>query len=83
VITVASDASIKYHFAGHVENGKDSISDPALVDCCGPNKPQQTAAPILFLSGHPFPLSMQRLSSSACCAGASPKAETGRPIEFG
>jgi len=30
VITVASDASIRYHFAGHVETGKDSISDPAL-----------------------------------------------------
>jgi phospholipase C len=30
VITVASDASIQYHFAGHVETGRDSISDPAL-----------------------------------------------------
>jgi phospholipase C len=30
VITVAADLSIEYHFAGHVENGKDSISDPAL-----------------------------------------------------
>jgi len=30
VIMIASDSSIKYHFAGHVENGKDSISDPAL-----------------------------------------------------
>jgi len=28
--TVASEASIKYHLAGHVETGKDSISDPAL-----------------------------------------------------
>jgi phospholipase C len=41
VITVASDASIKYHFAGHAENGKDSISDPALGGLLGP---QQTAA---------------------------------------
>jgi phospholipase C len=30
VITVASDPSIKYQFAGHLENGKDSTSDPAL-----------------------------------------------------
>jgi len=30
VITVAADPSIEYHFAGHVETGKDSISDPAL-----------------------------------------------------
>ena len=30
VITVADDSSIEFHFAGHVENGKDSISDPAL-----------------------------------------------------
>jgi phospholipase C len=29
-ITVAADPSIRYHFAGHVETGKDSISDPAL-----------------------------------------------------
>jgi phospholipase C len=29
-ITVATDPSIKYHFAGHVETGKDSFSDPAL-----------------------------------------------------
>jgi phospholipase C len=30
VISVGSDPGIVYHFAGHVENGKDSISDPAL-----------------------------------------------------
>jgi phospholipase C len=30
LIKVASDSSIQYHFAGHVEAGKDSISDPAL-----------------------------------------------------
>jgi phospholipase C len=29
-ITIATDPSIKYHFAGHVETGKDSISDPAI-----------------------------------------------------
>jgi phospholipase C len=29
-ITVATDPSIKYRFAGHVETGKDSTSDPAL-----------------------------------------------------
>ena len=30
VITVASDSSIEYHLAGHLETGTDSISDPAL-----------------------------------------------------
>jgi len=30
VVTVADNPSIHYHSAGHVENGKDSISDPAL-----------------------------------------------------
>jgi phospholipase C len=30
LIIVASDASIEYHFAGHLETGKDSISDPLL-----------------------------------------------------
>jgi len=30
LITVASDSGIEYHFAGHVETGKDSISDPLL-----------------------------------------------------
>jgi len=30
VITIAADASIEYHLAGHVETGQDSISDPAL-----------------------------------------------------
>ncbi len=30
VITVASDPSVRYEFAGHVETGRDSISDPAL-----------------------------------------------------
>jgi phospholipase C len=30
VITTDADASIAYHLAGHVENGKDSISDPAI-----------------------------------------------------
>jgi len=30
LIAVASDAGIEYHFAGHVETGKDSISDPLL-----------------------------------------------------
>lgn len=29
-ITLASEPSIKYHIAGHVETGKGSISDPAL-----------------------------------------------------
>jgi phospholipase C len=29
-ITVATDASIRYRVAGHVETGEDSISDPAL-----------------------------------------------------
>ena len=28
LITVASDSSVEYHFAGHVETGEDSISDP-------------------------------------------------------
>jgi phospholipase C len=30
VITVDADPTIQYHFAGHVENGKDSISDPGI-----------------------------------------------------
>lgn len=30
VITTDADASIEYHLAGHVENGEDSISDPAI-----------------------------------------------------
>ncbi len=30
VITVDGEPGIQYHIAGHVENGKDSISDPAL-----------------------------------------------------
>lgn len=30
VVTVAEDAGFEYHLAGHVENGKDSISDPAM-----------------------------------------------------
>jgi phospholipase C len=30
VITVDAEPSIEYHFAGHVENGKDSYSDPAI-----------------------------------------------------
>jgi hypothetical protein len=30
VITVAADASIEYHFAGHIEDGNDSITDPAI-----------------------------------------------------
>jgi len=30
VITSNVDPSIEYHFAGHVENGKDSMSDPAI-----------------------------------------------------
>ncbi|MET8252161.1 phosphocholine-specific phospholipase C [Micromonospora sp. NPDC005197] len=29
-LTVAGDAGFVYRYAGHVENGKDSISDPAL-----------------------------------------------------
>ncbi len=35
VVTVAGDPDFNYHFAGHVENGQDSISDPALggLDC--------------------------------------------------
>jgi phospholipase C len=30
VITVVGDAGFEYHFAGHLENGEDSISDPIL-----------------------------------------------------
>ena len=30
VITVAEDAGFEYQLAGHLENGKDSISDPAM-----------------------------------------------------
>jgi phospholipase C len=30
IVKVAGDASFKYQLAGHVETGKDSISDPAL-----------------------------------------------------
>jgi phospholipase C len=30
IITVNEDPSFKYELAGHVENGKDSFSDPAL-----------------------------------------------------
>jgi phospholipase C len=30
IVTVAGDATFKYRLAGHVENGKDSFSDPAL-----------------------------------------------------
>jgi phospholipase C len=30
VITVASDSSIQYRIAGHLETGKDSVSDPLL-----------------------------------------------------
>ena len=30
IITVAGDSSFKYRLAGHVENGRDSYSDPAL-----------------------------------------------------
>jgi len=30
VITVEGDAGFAYHFAGHVETGEDSISDPAM-----------------------------------------------------
>jgi phospholipase C len=30
VITTNAEASIAYQVAGHVENGKDSISDPAI-----------------------------------------------------
>ncbi len=30
VITVDADRSIQYHFAGHAEDGKDSISDPGF-----------------------------------------------------
>ena len=29
-VSVDSDPTIQYHFAGHLENGKDSISDPAI-----------------------------------------------------
>jgi phospholipase C len=29
-ITVDADPSIAYHFAGHLEDGNDSISDPAI-----------------------------------------------------
>jgi phospholipase C len=30
IVTVAGDPTFKYRLAGHVENGKDSFSDPAL-----------------------------------------------------
>jgi phospholipase C len=30
LITTDADAGIAYHFAGHVENGRDSISDPGI-----------------------------------------------------
>jgi phospholipase C len=30
IVKVSGDASFKYQLAGHVETGKDSISDPAL-----------------------------------------------------
>src|SRR5262249_8423837 len=30
IVTVSGDASFNYRLAGHVETGKDSISDPAL-----------------------------------------------------
>ena len=30
VITTSSDASFVRHYAGHVETGKDSMSDPAI-----------------------------------------------------
>ncbi|MEU8020393.1 phospholipase domain-containing protein [Micromonospora parva] len=29
-VSVAGDAAFEYRYAGHVENGKDSISDPSL-----------------------------------------------------
>jgi phospholipase C len=31
VVTVDQDPGFEYHFAGHVETGKDSISDPAMA----------------------------------------------------
>ena len=30
IVTVSGHANFKYQLAGHVETGKDSISDPAL-----------------------------------------------------
>jgi len=30
VLTVKEDASLRVRLAGHVENGRDSISDPAM-----------------------------------------------------
>jgi predicted nucleic acid-binding protein len=30
VVTVANDPGFEYQIAGHVENGEDSISDPAM-----------------------------------------------------
>jgi len=30
IVTVPGDPAFKYRLAGHVENGKDSVSDPAL-----------------------------------------------------
>jgi phospholipase C len=30
IVTVAGDAAFKYRFAGHIETGEDSFSDPAL-----------------------------------------------------
>jgi phospholipase C len=35
LISVADDPACAYHFAGHVETGRDSISDPALGDVLG------------------------------------------------
>jgi hypothetical protein len=29
-VTVEEDAQFRYHFAGHLENGEDSISDPIM-----------------------------------------------------
>jgi phospholipase C len=30
VVTVAEDAGFEYRFAGHIETGRDSMSDPAM-----------------------------------------------------
>jgi phospholipase C len=41
LVTLASDPSISYHFAGHVETGRDSISDPAMGGLQIHNGPDQ------------------------------------------
>jgi phospholipase C len=42
IITVDADPGIAYHFAGHLETGKDSISDPGLGGVLNVRDLQQT-----------------------------------------